>query len=100
VRASRLISSCIAKGLGGFEFPAGIPGTFGGVLWMDAGTRAGSVQEVFHSMTIVDAAGEVRTLDADQVNYRYRTSQLPRDTFILGGRLALKAQTSELIRDK
>jgi UDP-N-acetylmuramate dehydrogenase len=69
------------------EFAAGIPGTFGGVLWMNAGTRGGSIHQVFHSMDIVTPEGELRLLSAAEVTFTYRSSNLPSNHFILGGRV-------------
>ncbi len=90
VRMSRLLSFCSSQGLAGMEFAAGIPGTFGGVLWMNGGTRAGSVDEILHSMQIIGADGQLRELQAAEVPFRYRSCGLPRNVAILSGRVELK----------
>lgn len=91
VRASRLLSLCLEASLSGFEFAAGIPGSFGGVLWMNAGTRGGSVSQVFHSLEAVMDGDQAVTLTAADVHYSYRSANLPVGTVILGGRLRLQA---------
>jgi UDP-N-acetylmuramate dehydrogenase len=72
----RLTSDAVRRGLGGLERMAGIPGTVGGILRMNAGGRFGSICDVVRDVTVVDAAGEWRTLTRDEAGFRYRGSDL------------------------
>lgn len=72
----RLTSDAVRSGLGGLERMAGIPGTMGGILRMNAGGRFGNICDVVHHVTVVDAAGELRTLSREEAGFRYRGSNL------------------------
>ncbi|MEM7304636.1 MAG: UDP-N-acetylmuramate dehydrogenase, partial [Pseudomonadota bacterium] len=57
----------------GLEFMAGIPGTVGGALAMNAGAFGGQTWDKVISVDVIDRDGKVSTRDADeyQVDYRY-----------------------------
>ena len=62
-------------GLSGMEWACGIPGTVGGAVAMNAGTRNGDIASVLKSVRIVTAEG-VKELSSDQLDLGYRTSAL------------------------
>lgn len=72
VPCTRLARQCIRWGLGPSEFFAGIPGTVGGALSMNAGAHGGETWERVRSVVTIDRHGEVheRTPDHYQVGYR------------------------------
>jgi len=72
VPCTRLARQCIRWGLGPSEFFAGIPGTLGGALAMNAGAHGGETWERVRSVTTIDRSGEVheRTPDDYDVGYR------------------------------
>lgn len=91
VRLPRLVTACAAKGLGGVEPLVGVPGTVGGALVMNAGTRELEIGSVTESVDVFDTeALEPRRLGAAEVRFAYRSSTLD-GTLVLGGTLALKA---------
>jgi UDP-N-acetylmuramate dehydrogenase len=65
------------EGWTGLEFGAGIPGTLGGAISTNAGTRGGETFDSLIEITGVDRTGEVRTLAKDSIPHRYRSSDLP-----------------------
>lgn len=74
-------------GIGGLEFLFGIPGSIGGALRMNAGTRSntnpeieGETRERFVSATAVTRAGEIVSLTPDNMKFAYRTCGVPADT--------------------
>ena len=85
----RLISDAVRKGLGGLESLAGIPGTVGGLLRMNAGGRFGNICDVVHTVDVVDADGHSRTMNREQAGFRYRGSNLA-GTVVCGATLVLK----------
>ena len=79
VGAARLMSSTSAfltgKGLAGFEFASGIPGSIGGAVFMDAGAYGGEMKDVVESVRVMNADGTgLRTLSNDEMEFSYRHS--------------------------
>lgn len=64
-------------GLAGLEFACGIPGTVGGAVVMNAGTRDGELADVLESARLMTLEGEVIEIPASQIGFRYRESHLP-----------------------
>ncbi|HPQ71328.1 MAG TPA: UDP-N-acetylmuramate dehydrogenase [bacterium] len=59
-------------GLRGLEFAAGIPGSIGGGVRMNAGTTEGDFSKVLTAVEVVDADGKKRRLARHELQYRYR----------------------------
>jgi len=74
VLLSGLCKKLAKAGLGGMEFAAGIPGTLGGALFMNAGAYGGEMKDVVHSVCIIDENGRNRWLDINEIHYGYRSS--------------------------
>ncbi|MHB1000950.1 MAG: UDP-N-acetylmuramate dehydrogenase [Armatimonadota bacterium] len=74
VKLPRLIHASIDNGLSGIECLAGIPGTVGGAVCMNAGTCAGCAGDSLESVTVIDSDAKVCELSADDLNPRYRGS--------------------------
>ncbi len=66
-------------GLAGLEFYAGIPGTIGGALTMNAGCYGAETKDVLVSARGYDSAGELRSFDLADFGYSYRHSAAPPD---------------------
>ncbi|TBR24209.1 UDP-N-acetylmuramate dehydrogenase [bacterium] len=100
VRLPRLVVACAGKGLAGTEPLVGIPGTVGGALVMNAGTREREIGDIVSSVDLFDIeALEPRRLGAAEVRFAYRSSTLD-GTLVLGGTLALKAGDRVDIMDR
>jgi UDP-N-acetylmuramate dehydrogenase len=74
--AARLVARAQRLGLVGAEFTAGIPGTLGGLVAMNAGTRAGEMKDVVSRVELATAAG-VRWIEAAALRFAYRHAELP-----------------------
>jgi UDP-N-acetylmuramate dehydrogenase len=72
VPCARLARQCIKWGLGPAEFLAGIPGTLGGALAMNAGAFGGETWPRVRSVDVCDARGVDRRRDAREYRYGYR----------------------------
>ena len=72
VPCTQLARQCVRWGLGPSEFFAGIPGSMGGALAMNAGAHGGETWERVRSVRTIDRQGEIRKrLPADyEVGYR------------------------------
>jgi UDP-N-acetylmuramate dehydrogenase len=81
---ARLARRCVKWGLGPAEFFAGIPGTLGGALAMNAGAFGHETWAAVESVETIDRAGElhVRARAAYQVSYRHVVPPEPREWFV------------------
>ncbi|MDQ3809325.1 MAG: UDP-N-acetylmuramate dehydrogenase, partial [Chloroflexota bacterium] len=66
------------RGLSGLEWAANVPGTVGGAVVNNAGAFGGETAACVIEATIVNAEGQLRTLDQAELGYAYRTSVLKR----------------------
>ncbi|WP_439144827.1 UDP-N-acetylmuramate dehydrogenase [Virgibacillus profundi] len=73
----------LSKSLSGLEFACGIPGSVGGALFMNAGAYGGEVKDVLTSTKVVNRAGELLTLTAEELDLDYRTSNIPDRGYIV-----------------
>jgi UDP-N-acetylmuramate dehydrogenase len=80
------------RGWGGMEWAAGIPGTLGGAVVMNAGAHGRSTQEILVSTEVLNLDGSIETLTNQDLNYSYRTSNLQGDSrIVLSAKLELQA---------
>ena len=63
-------------GIAGLEFYAGIPGTIGGAVIMNAGCYGSETVNVVKSVRVMDRAGQIRELAVEDLHYPYRHSAL------------------------
>ncbi len=71
-----LVKQASLEGWEGFESLAGIPGTVGGCIRMNAGGRFGSIAPLVKDVTLVTRAGAVVVRDASELNFSYRKAEL------------------------
>lgn len=77
VRVPQLVSQCAERGLGGDEALVGIPGTVGGALVMNAGTRDGEIGALVESVQTLDPRGGApRAWKKNELSFSYRASNL------------------------
>ncbi|MFQ5490809.1 MAG: UDP-N-acetylmuramate dehydrogenase [Phycisphaerae bacterium] len=72
----RLVRTCSRKGLAGLEQLAGIPGTVGGAIRMNAGGRYGEIGDAVEWIEVLDVNGQRRRLDKSEVGFGYRRTAL------------------------
>lgn len=90
-------------GLSGLEFAAGIPGSLGGGIVMNAGAYDGEMKQVVREVTLLED-GEIRTLTGEEMQFGYRTSYMKsHEGAVLGAVMDLKegdpAAITERIRE-
>jgi UDP-N-acetylmuramate dehydrogenase len=64
------------RGWGGMEWAAGIPGTLGGAVVMNAGAHGHSTEEILVSAEVLNLDGSIETIVSQDLDYSYRTSSL------------------------
>jgi UDP-N-acetylmuramate dehydrogenase len=91
VPCARIARRCISLELGPAEFFAGIPGTLGGALTMNAGAFGGETWPRVRAVDVCDARGRERRRDAREYSYSYRRIVPPvPGEFFLGAVLAFE----------
>ena len=86
--------------LGGFEFLSCIPGTVGGGIKMNAGCFDREFKDILISVQAINRLGQVVTIPAKEINFKYRDSGLPNDLIFLSASLKGFKKNSELIKNE
>ena len=98
---SKIGSVALEARLAGFEFAAGIPGTVGGAVVMNAGAYGGEMKDILASATVLTPDGEVIKLTNEELELGYRTSIILKKAYIvLEAVYQLKPGDQETIRAK
>ncbi len=105
VSAGTLLSKVAAEAakhaLTGLEFAAGIPGTIGGAIVMNAGAYGGEIKDVLISAKVLTPEGEVKELSNTELELSYRHSCIPENDYIvLEATLELSEGEEASIREK
>lgn len=90
VACAKVARACVANGLTGAEFLAGVPGSFGGALAMNAGAFGGQTWALVKNIECVDRAGVCRQFAQSEIAFDYRRVKLPPGSAVLGGVLGLQ----------
>jgi UDP-N-acetylmuramate dehydrogenase len=87
---STVANTAYKAGLTGMEFAAGIPGSVGGALCMNAGAYGGEMKDIVKTVTVLDG-GEVKTLQNAECGFVYRGSKIADDgMLVLGSTIELE----------
>ncbi len=89
-----------ARGVGGFEFLDGIPGTVGGALAVNAGTGGQGILDVAEQVVWIDENSEVRVSAHSELNYGYRCCETFQNGVIVSALLKGYSSTAEVIRQR
>ena len=97
---SKLAIVAADNGLSGLEFASGIPGSFGGAVYMNAGAYGGEMKDVVESVTYLDDKTEVQEIPASKCEFGYRHSFFTdTDYIILSAKIRLEPKDREKIRE-
>lgn len=96
---SKVAKVALEHQLTGLEFAAGIPGTLGGAVVMNAGAYGGEMVDVIQGVTILTSQGLVEERSVEQLELGYRKSNIEENGWIvLAVQLALQAGDAEAIQ--
>lgn len=95
-----MVNFALKKKLSGIEFAAGIPGSVGGALIMNAGAEKGEMGDVIQEVRIITAYGEIRVLKREDIKFSYRHSEFPSGSIVFQTRALLKRRGDSEIRRK
>lgn len=80
---SKIANTAASNGLGGMEFAAGIPGSVGGAVVMNAGAYGGEMKDIIERVYVLDENGAQLELDRDALDLGYRHSCIPDKKYIV-----------------
>jgi len=83
VALAKLLFALAKKGLGGIEFLAGIPGSIGGAVYMNAGAWGKGIGDFVEEVRAVDRTGKERIFNQSQLGFGYRKSKLQNSQWII-----------------
>lgn len=87
------------QGLSSLEFLAGIPGTVGGALAMNAGIPEKNIGDLVEEVSVIDYNGNIKNLYKEEIKFGYRTSNLSK-YIILSARLRLIKKDKQEIKNR
>jgi UDP-N-acetylmuramate dehydrogenase len=93
-KLGHVISSAVREGLAGLEALVAIPGTVGGALHGNAGSRGGDIGQWTRRATVMTRSGEVIERQRDELVFAYRESSLD-ELAILSAEFELEAEDPE-----
>ncbi len=105
VLLSQVAKMAYQASLTGMEFAAGIPGTIGGAVVMNAGAYGGEMKDILVSVKALDVDGNMVELSKDELDLSYRHSVIPERSLIVtevslllekGNPVDIKAHMDEL----
>lgn len=100
VPGAKIARFSVRHDLTGAEFFAGIPGTFGGALAMNAGAFGSETWDVVTKVETIDTSGKTVTRSPMEFEIGYRAVSLPKGEWFLSGEILLKPGDSETGRKK
>lgn len=93
--------NALAAELAGFEFAAGIPGSVGGAVVMNAGAYGSEMKDVMASATVLTQDGKVVKIPSGKLELGYRTSCIPKEGYVvLGAEFVLEKGNPAEIRER
>ncbi len=93
------IDFSVEAGFSGVEFMAGIPGTVGGGIMMNAGTTMGTFMGILDSIEYVDCKGRINTVKVDSEMSSYRSINIGDDVIVTGGYFKLpRSKNTEMTK--
>jgi UDP-N-acetylmuramate dehydrogenase len=95
VASAKLARFSVSQGLRGAEFLAGVPGTVGGALAMNAGAFGGETWNIVTAVETLDRRGRRRTRLASEYRIGYRSVEGPQDEWFVAGHFTLTPGSSD-----
>lgn len=98
---SQVAREACEQGLTGLEFAAGIPGTVGGAVVMNAGAYGGEMAQVVSRVDVINQDGELLTMDNAAMEFGYRKSAIKSHPFVVtDAEFTLEKGNKEQIKQK
>lgn len=95
----RTVIDTTRRGLAGLAQMAGIPGTVGGTLRMNAGGVFGCIGDAVRGVTCITSRGDIVTYPVEELRFEYRTTNIP-DPVIVSATFDLVAEDPVAARER
>lgn len=96
-----LARECAKRSLQGLEFAAGIPGTVGGALAINAGAYGGEIGGLVRELTVLTPEGKRIVLPREEIAFGYRCSSLQaKKYYILESTFELQVNDSKILLER
>lgn len=95
-----VISLALAEELTGMEFCAGIPGSVGGAVRMNAGAYGKEMKDVLEKIYLLDVDGTKKDLHRQDISFGYRKINLPLQTIILAAKFRVEKGETKSIKNR
>lgn len=101
VLLSKLAREAKEEELTGMEFASGIPGNFGGAVYMNAGAYGEQISDKIIETTYIDEKGQINTIKKEEQEFSYRKSIFQRKKWIiLSGKIQLEKGDRDKIKNR
>lgn len=101
VKLGKLAAVLYQNEIEGFEFAAGIPGSIGGAIYMNAGAYGKEMKEIITKVTYIDREGNIRNIENNFLDFSYRHSRFKEnEDIIISAELQLQKGNKEEIQEK
>lgn len=100
VPLSEIVNLSVKESLAGIEFCAGIPGSVGGGVKMNAGACGSELKDIVKTVALMNGGGEIKTAGRNELEFEYRNLNLPENTVILGAKFLLVKGSEEEIQGR
>ncbi len=98
---SAIARVALEHSLAGFEFAAGIPGSLGGAIVMNAGAYGGEMKQVVECVRLMDAEGHIVEKSGEEMHFGYRHSLVKEVPYIvLGATIRLENGSQSQIKEQ
>ncbi len=97
---SRLIDLSIRESLSGMEFCAGIPGSVGGGIKMNAGAYGRELKDIVKKVSLINSDGIVKEIPRDDLQFEYRNLDLPERSIVVSATFGLRKGSKEKIQEE
>ena len=95
----RLSRFALDNSIGGLEFLSCIPGSIGGAIRMNSGCYGYDISQSIASIQIVDFNGVIKSIQAENIKFSYRSSDLSNDLIFLSATFKGKYQDKKKIKE-
>lgn len=93
-----LLDWSIDQNLTGLEFSSGVPGTIGGGIFMNAGTKYGCYADILKELRLFDFTSGAKTLTRDEAHFGYRHQTAVKNQLVLSATFCLKKGDGAAVR--
>ncbi len=97
---SELVSLTVREALSEMAFCAGIPGSVGGAVRMNAGAYGGEIKDIVETVRLLDDSGVIRRVARKELRFAYRSLDLPAETIIIGATFRLRKGNGMMIAEQ